>query len=180
MTKLTADDFNRLYREHARRVQGFFLRMTGDATAAEDLTQELFTRLWEHRDRFDDRQGTFATWMFSVAYNLCKNTYRHGDVVAAWSEETMARNAPGGEILPEAAVSPGADAALDRREQKEQLAAAVRSLPDGMREVFLLRYMEELPIGDVARVLGIPEGTVKSRSFTALSILREKMKLLTD
>lgn len=181
MTRLTADDFNRLYREHARRAQGFFLRMTGgDAALAEDLTQELFTRLWEHRDGFDARQGTFTTWMFSVAYNLCKNAYRHRDVVAAWSAETMARNEPGDQALSAAAVSPAADAALDRREQREQLAAAVRSLPDGIREVFLLRYMEELPIGDVARVLGIPEGTVKSRSFTALTTLREKMKRLKD
>jgi len=177
MTRLTADDFNRLYREHARRAQGFFLRMTGDSALAEDLTQELFTRLWEHRSRFDARQGTFSTWMFSVAYNLCKNAYRHRDVVAAWSMETFAEHDGRAGALPEAAASPGADAALDRKEQKELLTDAVRRLPDGVREVFLLRYMEELPVRDVALALGIPEGTVKSRSYTALAILREKMKI---
>ena len=169
MTRLTADDFNRLYREHARRVQGFFLRMTGDAAGAEDLTQELFTRLWENRDSFDARQGTFATWMYTVAYNLCKNEYRHRDVVERTRDESRA-----GEDL---TVSCAADE-LERRETSAALTEAVRQLPDGFREVFLLRYVEELSIRDVALALGIPEGTVKSRAYTALTTLKEKMEQL--
>ena len=165
MTKLTADDFNRLYREHARRAQGFFLRMTGDSALAEDLTQELFTRLWEHRSQFDAHRGDFLTWMFSVAYNLCKNEYRHRSVVETWDS-----------VNSDTECAQDASVALEREEQKRLLANAVRHLPDGVREVFLLRYEEELSISDVASILLIPEGTVKSRSFTALSLLREKMK----
>ena len=165
MTKLTADDFNRLYREHARRAQGFFLRMTGDSVLAEDLTQELFTRLWEHRSQFDAHRGDFLTWMFSVAYNLCKNEYRHRSVVETWDS-----------VNSDTECAQDASVALEREEQKRLLANAVRHLPDGVREVFLLRYEEELSISDVASILLIPEGTVKSRSFTALSLLREKMK----
>ena len=165
MTRLTADDFNRLYREHARRAQGFFLRMTGDSALAEDLTQELFTRLWEHRSQFDAHRGDFLKWMFSVAYNLCKNEYRHRSVVETWDSATS-----------DTECAQDASVALEREEQKRLLANAVRHLPDGVREVFLLRYEEELSISDVASILLIPEGTVKSRSFTALSILREKMK----
>ena len=165
MTKLTADDFNRLYRTNARRVQGFFLRMTGDPMLAEDLTQELFTRLWERRDSFDGRQGTFTTWMFCAAYNLCKNEYRHREVAETWKA-----------VSTDDDTAPAADAALDREEQKRLLSEAVRRLPDGIREVFLLRYEEELPISDVAQILGIPEGTVKSRAYTALRTLHEEMK----
>ena len=165
MTRLTADDFNRLYREHARRAQGFFLRMTGDSMLAEDLTQELFTRLWEHRSRFDARQGEFTTWMFSVAYNLCKNEYRHRSVVETWDA------APS-----DAECTQDASAALEREEKKKLLAEAVQHLPDGIREVFLLRYEEELPISDVAQILRIPEGTVKSRAYTALKTLQQQMK----
>lgn len=172
MTRLTADDFNRLYREHARRVQGFFLRMTGDAALAEDLTQELFTRLWESRDSFDEQQGTFTTWMYGVAYNLCKNEYHRREV----AERALTHIDSG-----DRGVSPpsGADN-LERRDTRRQLAEAVRQLPDGLREVFLLRYVEELPIRDVALALGIPEGTVKSRAYTALATMREKMKQLNE
>ncbi|MBR3022223.1 MAG: RNA polymerase sigma factor [Bacteroidaceae bacterium] len=165
MTRLTADDFNRLYREHARRAQGFFLRMTGDSMLAEDLTQELFTRLWEHRSRFDARQGEFTTWMFSVAYNLCKNEYRHRSVARTWDAAPTATE-----------YVQDASAALEREEKKKLLAEAVQHLPDGIREVFLLRYEEELPISDVAQILRIPEGTVKSRAYTALKTLQQQMK----
>ena len=161
--RLTADDFNRLYHEHARRVQGFFLRMTGDAVWAEDMTQELFTRLWSNRDNFDARQGTFATWMYHAAYNLCKNEYRHRDVVEQTYDE-------------EPVAVPSVAEELERRERRSVLNEAVRSLSDGVREVFLLRYVEELPIHDVALILGIPEGTVKSRAYTALTTLKEKME----
>ncbi len=165
MTRLTADDFNRLYREHARRAQGFFLRMTGDSMLAEDLTQELFTRLWEHRSRFDARQGEFTTWMFSVAYNLCKNEYRHRSVAGMWDAAPAATE-----------YAQDASAALEREEKKKLLAEAVQHLPDGIREVFLLRYEEELSISDVAQILRIPEGTVKSRAYTALKTLQQQMK----
>lgn len=164
MTRLTADDFNRLYTAYARRAQGFFLRMTGyDQALAEDLTQELFTRLWEHRDAYDPAHP-FATWMFSVAYNLCKNAYRHQEVV---------EKALDGPWHPSADYA-AEDITFERQQLKEQLAAAVRRLPDEQREVFLLRYEEELSIADVARILGIPEGTVKSRAAYALKRLREQ------
>lgn len=172
MTRLTADDFNRLYREHARRVEGFFLRMTGDAALAEDLTQELFTRLWESRDSFDERQGTFTTWMYGGAYNLCKNEYHRREV----AEKAMARIDSGSETV----VPPAGADNLERRETRHQLAEAVRRLPDGLREVFLLRYVEELSIRDVALALSIPEGTVKSRAYAALATIREKMKQLNE
>ena len=164
MTRLNAEDFNRLYTAYARRAQGFFLRMTGyDPALAEDLTQELFTRLWEHRDSFDPALP-FATWMFSIAYNLCKNEYRHREVI----DRVYDRRSNASDDRAEE------DHAYERRQLKEQLSAAIRQLPDGQREVFLLRYEEELPIADVARILGIPEGTVKSRAAYALKQLREQ------
>lgn len=165
MTRLTADDFNSLYREHARRVQGFFLRMVGgDRPLAEDMTQELFSRLWESRSRYDGTHP-FTTWMYSAAYNLCKNHYRHSDVAA------NATSQPEENLL-----SPAADETLLREEQKQLLSEAVGRLPEGIREVFLLRYEEELPIREVAQILGIPEGTVKSRAYNALQTLQQAMR----
>jgi len=194
MTRLTADDFNRLYREHARRVQGFFLRMTGgDGALAEDLTQELFTRLWERRNHYDPAHP-FTTWMYAAAYNLCKNEYRHRAVVETWSRNANPDNSSSlqddgsslqdneGDTLSsrssvhDVPTTPAADDALTREEQRAFLAHAVQQLPDTLRDVFRLRYEEELPIAEVALILQIPEGTVKSRAFAALKSLRSFVK----
>ncbi|MBR5964189.1 MAG: sigma-70 family RNA polymerase sigma factor [Bacteroidaceae bacterium] len=165
-TRLTAEKFDELYRTYGRRAQGFFLRMTGyDHSLAEDLTQELFTRIWEHRSEYRS-EDSFATWMYAIAYNLCKNEYRHRIVVETYAQE--ARSA-----FSEAA--PFFDS-LERDEQKRLLAQAVQNLPVGQREVFMLRYDEELSIEQVAVVCGIPVGTVKSRLFTALQTLRKQFK----
>ena len=84
--RLTSEQFRALYLEHGRRAQGFFMRMMGyDAQLARDMVQDLFTRIWEHRDRFR-ADASFSTWMFSIAYNMCKNEYRHREIVQAYQE----------------------------------------------------------------------------------------------
>lgn len=166
MQRLNADTFDELYRTYGRRAQGFFLRMTGyDRPLAEDLTQELFTRIWEHRS--DYRPGEpFETWMYSIAYNLCKNAYRHQTVVDAYFRDMLATSSE---------AAPPSEA-LERAEQRELLARAVQRLPEGQREVFVLRYDEELTLEQVAAVCRIPLGTVKSRLFNALQTLKRQMK----
>lgn len=167
MTRLTADDFSRLYRTNYSRAMGFFLRMTGyDHPLAEDLTQELFARLWKNRHRYDPAQP-FAVWMFAAACNLCKNEYRHRAVVEAYRREQQATFSE---------ADDGDSGTLEQEQQHHLLAEAIRLLPDGQREVFLLRYIEELPIRDVAHILHLPEGTVKSRAFLALKKLKETLQ----
>ena len=76
--RLTADTFRALYLEYGPRAQGFFMRMTGyDIELSRDLTQDLFTRLWSIRDRYDS-QLPFNAWMFTVAYNILRNEHRRG------------------------------------------------------------------------------------------------------
>ncbi|MBP5424463.1 MAG: sigma-70 family RNA polymerase sigma factor [Prevotella sp.] len=164
MQRLNADTFDELYRTYGRRAQGFFLRMTGyDRPLAEDLTQELFTRIWEHRS--DYRPGEpFETWMYSIAYNLCKNVYRHRTVAETYLQDAQSTTAE------EAPVSDE----LERTEQRALLAQAIQRLPQKQREVFMLRYEEGLSIEDVASVCAIPTGTVKSRLFNALRTLKKQ------
>lgn len=164
MPKLTAEQFDSLYRHHGRRAQGFFLRMTGyDRPLAEDLTQELFTRIWEHRADYRDEQS-FTTWMYTIAYNLCKNVYRHRTVAETYLQDAQSTTAE------EAPVSDE----LERTEQRALLAQAIQRLPQKQREVFMLRYEEGLSIEDVASVCAIPTGTVKSRLFNALRTLKKQ------
>lgn len=162
--RLTAETFRTLYLEHGPRAQGFFLRMTGfDRELARDLTQDLFMRLWASRESYDSGRP-FRTWMFSIAYNMLKNEYRRRMTVMEYME-----NADKEEPVTE----------TDHLEQEQRdriLRCAIGRLPEPQKVVFLLRYEEELPLTEIARVCNIPEGTVKSRLFTALTEVRNYCK----
>ena len=162
--RLTAETFRTLYLEHGPRAQGFFLRMTGfDRELARDLTQDLFLRLWDSRHNYDERRP-FRTWMFAIAYNMLKNEYRRRMTVMEYAE-----NAPKEE--------PVTDTDHLEQEQRDRiLSDAIGRLPEPQKVVFLLRYEEELPLTEIARVCNIPEGTVKSRLFSALTAVRNYCK----
>lgn len=138
MPKLTAEQFDSLYRHHGRRAQGFFLRMTGyDRSLAEDLTQELFTRIWEHRDDYRDEQS-FTTWMYTIAYNLCKNVYRHRTVAETYlqdAQSTVAEEAPVSDELErteQRALLPRPSEACRRNSAKCSCCATRRVSPSRM------------------------------------------------
>ena len=157
--------FDTLYYRDARRLGGFFLRMLAyDAAKAEDMVQELFTRVWIHRKEYRSTQP-FATWLYAMAYNLCKNEYRHEAVHQAYVERCQQREEPTEE----------SSEAMERDELRQRLRQVVQSLPTVQRDAFLLHYDEELTIPEVAHIVGCPEGTVKSRLYTALESIKKMM-----
>ena len=163
--RLTAETFRTLYLEHGPRAQGFFLRMTGyDRELARDLTQDLFMRLWASRESYDTGRP-FRTWMFSIAYNMLKNEYRRRMTAMEYME-----NADKNEPVTETDH-------LEQEQRNRILRNAIGRLPEPQKVVFLLRYEEELPLSEIARVCSIPEGTVKSRLFTALTAVRNYCKI---
>ena len=163
--RLTAEQFRTLYLEHGRRAQGFFMRMMGyDVQIARDMVQDLFTRIWEHRDNFR-ADASFTTWMFSIAYNMCKNEYRHREIVQAYQEHIMATTTE---------IASDADT-LEQQQQRQMLREAINALPDTQKPLFLLRYEEELTVPEIARITMLPEGTVKSRLLSALKSVKESM-----
>ena len=165
--RLSAEQFRDLYLEHGRRAQGFFMRMMGyDVQLARDMVQDLFTRIWEHRDTFR-ADASFTTWMFSIAYNMCKNEYRHREIVQAYQEHIMATTTD---------IASDADAdTLERQQRRQMLAQAINALPENQKPLFLLRYDEELTVPEIARITMLPEGTVKTRLLTALKSVKESM-----
>lgn len=156
-----------LYERHAQRLGGFFLRMLSyDTAKAEDMVQELFIRVWTHRASYHASQP-FTTWLYAMAYNLCKNDYRHQEVCQSYTAECSLREEP---------IST-TDEAIERSELRQLLRQAVQSLPMVQRDAFLLHYDEELTVPEVARIVGCPEGTVKSRLAAALQTIRKQMKV---
>ena len=157
--------FDTLYNRYARRLGGFFLRMLAyDTAKAEDMVQELFVRVWTYRKEYRSDQP-FASWLYAMAYNLCKNEYRHETICQAYVEELLQRE--------EATHEP--TEAMERDEQRQRLRQAVQSLPTAQRDAFLLHYDEELTIPEVAHIVGCPEGTVKSRLYAALESVKRMM-----
>lgn len=156
--------FDTLYYRHSRRLCGFFGRMLGcSSDEAKDLTHDLFTRIYINRRTC--KVNSFATYLYSAAYNMCKSEYRHREI-----KERFIETQPREEETEEQKSH------IDREYITRLLHKTVERLPAAQREVFILRYIEELSTTQVAEIVGCPEGTVKSRLYHALATVTEKMK----
>lgn len=161
--------FEELYRRHASRFKGFFMRMlAADGALADDFLQELFLRIYQARESY--RQGSsFSTWAFTIAYNLCRNEYRRRDVAEGYAcEQRETAPAEAGEL-------PDFENRYDRAVFYGQLKRALAGLTAEQRAAYTLRYEEELSVQEIARILHCPEGTVKSRLFYALKLLKQAL-----
>jgi RNA polymerase sigma-70 factor (ECF subfamily) len=148
-----------LIRVHTRRVYGLCYRFTGNDAQAQDLTQEVFLRLFRSLKSFRVEEGAFTTWLARLTRNLLIDHYRRTrqDRVTDSLEEQL----PAVEDRVTAGSRP--DAALAGRETSELLQAALQKLSPDLREAVILRDLQELEYRDIAAVLNVPEGTVKSR-----------------
>ncbi len=161
--------FEELYLRYARRLQGFFIRMLGyDIAKAEDFTQELFLKVYESRSAYGEGK-IFSSWAFSMAYNLCKNEYRHQEVVENHEAELKVTSSD--------IEEPIFEQLYDRAVFETQLRESLQKLTGEQLAAFTLRYDEELSIPEIARILVCPEGTVKSRLHYALRSLSQSLSM---
>jgi len=148
-----------LLRSHNRKVYNLCYRFTGRSSEAEDLTQEVFIKIFQTLRTYDDAQGTFSTWLNRVARNHLVDYYRrtHKDRVTSSLEEepSVLQETPSKEEHPLARV--------ESRERHELLQAALDRLSPDMREAVVLRDFQDPDYDEIAQVLGVPQGTVKSR-----------------
>lgn len=151
-------------RRWAPRLRGYFERLTGSATAAEDLTEETFVRLYQTRHRFrpESRENAFSTWLFGIAANLGREHLR-------WKRRHPTSSIEG-EPEPVEPRSPGDDA--QDRERREAVRDAIGRLPQEMRELVLLSEYEEMSHAQVAAVLGCSSKAVERRLSRARDHLR--------
>ena len=161
--------FVMLYRRRQGAIYRFAMHMSGSATAAEDITQEVFLSLLRQGCGFDPERGTLSGYLFGIARKLVLRTLERSRADVALENE--ADDVPS----PELAVIDDPLIDLTRREGIDALRRAVMALPRRYREVVLLCDLEELDYADAAVVLGCPIGTVRSRMHRARALLFEKL-----
>ncbi|MBR1500290.1 MAG: sigma-70 family RNA polymerase sigma factor [Bacteroidaceae bacterium] len=158
--------YGELYRRHARRLMGFFFRQTGkDEALAADLVQDAFLRIWTSRNKFS---GTgFSTWLFTISFNLLKNHFRHDEHRKQYEAIVTKQH----DIVADARIIEQ----IDSRAFDLTLERELAGLPPEGRLLFSLRFEEELTVRQIAEVMALPEGTVKSRLHALTQTLKQKL-----
>jgi RNA polymerase sigma-70 factor (ECF subfamily) len=144
---------------HTRRIYNLCYRFTGRVEEAEDVTQEVFIKVFQTLKSYDAAQGSFSTWLNRVARNHLVDHYRRTrkDRVTSSLEEEL----PAAEERPSPHMEPTGQ--VESRERKEILQLALDRLSPDLREAVILRDLHDLDYEEIAQVLRVPQGTVKSR-----------------
>jgi RNA polymerase sigma-70 factor (ECF subfamily) len=147
-----------IVRQYRRKVFNVAYKFVGRHEEAEDLTQDIFLKVFKSLDTFD-RRANFQTWLISVSRNLCIDHYRS----VRKERETIDRDIDATEVAPPSAGIPSQMAALEQRDRVELLRDAMAALPATLRTAVLMRDIQECSYHEIAEKLKLPEGTVKSR-----------------
>jgi RNA polymerase sigma-70 factor (ECF subfamily) len=164
--------FDELYLRYSKRLLGYFIRMLNfDKEMAQDSLHDVFFKIIEKPELFD-RSRSFKTWIYTIAYNTCKNHYKHAGIVKEAHEELKATE----DVLDERFFINTA-AKIDSGDFKKALNDALTLLPADKKTTFILRYQEDNSISEIAEIMECSEGTVKSRIHYTLKILSDKLKI---
>jgi RNA polymerase sigma-70 factor (ECF subfamily) len=157
------DAFEVLYRRYSRSVLGLALRRLGDRGRAEDALQETFTAVWRAAKTYRPERGPAAPWLFAVARNSI-------------SDRGRARREPPAEAPDEASDEAGPDERAEHSWLSWRVHSALETLPDHERRLIELAYWSGLSQSEIANLVGIPLGTVKTRTRSALARLADELE----
>lgn len=149
-----------------RRIYGICYRFTGSASDAEDLTQDVFLKLYRNLASFDTQRGNFNTWLTTLARNLLVDHFRRTRLERATDSLDASLSAEdGGMSLGDrlADTRPSQESHASGLELKVRIQQALAQLSPELREAVVFRDLEDMDYKEIAQVLRIPEGTVKSR-----------------
>ncbi|HJC12654.1 MAG TPA: sigma-70 family RNA polymerase sigma factor [Candidatus Agathobaculum intestinigallinarum] len=162
------DAFEELVRQYEKRVYAVALRSSGSPEDAADITQEVFLRAWRSIESFRGDSG-FSTWLFRITMNLCVDHARHKNAQPQ-TQPLVVGEEDAERPIPDPAPTP--EEHLENSELGRELAAALDEVSEEHRRIVLLRDVSGLSYTEIAEVLEISEGTVKSRLSRARIALR--------
>ena len=170
-----------MVRSHHKRVYGLCYRFTGNAADAEDLTQDVFLKIYSNLASFDATRGSLPVWITTMTRNLLVDNFRRtrnqratSSLDEGWSESEELK--PIDRLM---AGGPSPHDAVVRRELEAMVQKALAEVSAELREAVILRDLQDLDYKEIAQVLAIPEGTVKSRisrGRAELARLRERTR----
>jgi len=161
-----------IVRQYRRKVFNVAYKFVGRHEEAEDLTQDIFLKIFKSLNTFDSR-ANFQTWLISVSRNLCIDHYRS----VRKERETIDRDVDASELMP-VSKTQGQMAMMEQRDRVELLRDAMSALPKTLRTAVLMRDIQELSYHEIAEKLHLPEGTVKSRINRGRNELARQIKKL--
>jgi RNA polymerase sigma-70 factor (ECF subfamily) len=166
--------WEQIVRQNWRKVFNVAYKFVGKHDEAEDLTQDIFLKIFKALNTFD-RRANFQTWIISISRNLCIDHYRS----VRKERQTIARDVDSSELQP-ATLERGPYAQAEHQDLRAQLRHALDALPLALRTAVVLRDLHELSYQEIADRLGLPEGTVKSRINRGRIELAHQLKRLQD
>jgi RNA polymerase sigma-70 factor (ECF subfamily) len=155
-----------IVQRYHRRIYNICYRFAGSGNDAEDLAQEVFIKMYRTLITYDVERGAFMTWVTTITRNLLVDHFRKArqermteslDTISSDHEDAM----PLSERIPD--LNPGPDTKVQSRETREVVHEALQKLSPELREAVILRDLQDLEYREIAAVLKVPEGTVKSR-----------------
>jgi RNA polymerase sigma-70 factor, ECF subfamily len=168
------DDFDSLVQSHRPKIFRFLLASLRNRETAENLTQDCFVRAYQARERFRGASSP-GTWFMQIAANLLRDHHSNSRL-KFWrrSLEPEADVAELASAIPDRQQSPEARVVV--QEQVRAVWSAAAELPERQRTVFLLRFVEDMDLLEIAEVTGMKEGTVKAHLFRALQTVRARLE----
>jgi RNA polymerase sigma-70 factor (ECF subfamily) len=163
-----------IVRQNWRKVFNVAYKFVGKHDEAEDLTQDIFLKIFKALSTFD-RRANFQTWIVSISRNLCIDHYRS----VRKERQTIAREVDTGDLQP-ASTERGPYASAEHQDLRAMLRLALEGLPPTLRTAVVLRDLQELSYQEIADRLRLPEGTVKSRINRGRLELARQLKRLQD
>ncbi len=155
-----------IVQRYHRRIYNICYRFAGSADDAQDLTQDVFIRMYRTLNSYDTEKGAFTTWLTTMTRNMLVDHFRKTrqermtdslDATTSEHEDAM----PLGERIPDQGPAP--DSGVQSRETREAVHQALQKLSPELREAVILRDLQDMDYREIAMVLNVPEGTVKSR-----------------
>jgi RNA polymerase sigma-70 factor (ECF subfamily) len=164
--------WEQIVRQHWRKVFNLAYKFVGRHDEAEDLTQDIFLKIFKALHTFD-RRANFQTWLISISRNLCIDHYRS----VRKERETMARDVDASQLAPPSRER-GPYGELEQVDLRQRIRLALAELPPTLREAVVLRDLQEFTYQEIADKLRLPEGTVKSRINRGRLELARQMRRL--
>src|SRR4029453_2726346 len=161
-----------IVRRHWRKVFNLAYKFVGRHDEAEDLTQDIFLKIFRALHTFD-RRADFQPWLISISRNLCIDHYRS----VRKERETMARDVDAADLMP-ASRERGPHGELEQIDLRHLIKLALAELPEALRQAVVMRDLKEYSDQEMAAELGLPEGTVKSRINRGRLELARQLKRL--